>query len=279
MKDFIYNNIKNSELYVSTEIINSIIEALKKEILRNKETFLELQEIDSKHSAQVVNISTMLNILEAYKNKKTIEISEKEIILATYYGNPYITINLLMHSLYMKKAVIISIEDEMLGINKLLVNLFNSVLKNYKITEMVKLCNMLPEEEIIENQLNIRDIICIGNYETYKKLRRNNIENLRYMPFRNMVVFSEKDKYSELQYKLYQYATTNGIEIEVYDDIEVSEFIECMEMDNTIENVVVFTENDKTINDLRDNLKSVKLFINENPFKDEKFILDLIVNN
>jgi len=86
-----------------------------------------------------------------------------------------------------------------------------------------------------------------------------------------MTIYCEDSKYESIQYELYKYATTNGIEVEIYDDIELNEFIECMKLDETIENVVVFTQKEATKKVIEDKLKNKKIYINKNPFKNEKF--------
>lgn len=276
MEDFIYSNIKKPELYIGTETIKLIIEDLKNQILKNRQSFMELQKVDSKHSHQIVNIDTIIDILNTYKWQESNENSNKEIILASYYGNPYITINLLIQSLYCKKAIILAIEDEMLGTNKLLVTLFNNILEKHKISPIVKLFNMVSGKEIISVQKELKEIICIGNSQAYYELKNIGIKKIKYIPFRNMVIFSEDDKYLELQHKLYEYAITNGIDTEVYEDMSILDFIKCIRMDETLERVVVFTENSDSIKILKENLKNIKLYINKNPFNDENFVLRLI---
>lgn len=276
MEDFIYSNIKKPELYIGTESMKLIIEDLKNQILKNRQSFMELQKVDSKHCHQIVNIDTIIDIINTYKWQKSNENSNKEIILASYYGNPYITINLLIQSLYCKRAIILSIEDEMLGTNELLVTLFNNILEKYRISPMVELYNMVSRKKIVSVQEKLRDIICIGNSQAYYELKSMGIKKVKYIPFRNMVVFSEDDKYLGLQHKLYEYAITNGIDIEIYEDINILDFIKSIKIDETLESVVVFTENSDSIKILKENLKNIKLYINKNPFNDENFVLRLI---
>ena len=101
------------------------------------------------------------------------------------------------------------------------------------------------------------------------------IENLKFVPFKNMAIYTEDLKYEEIQHELYKYALTNGIEVEVYDDIEAEEFIECMELDNITENVVVLTEKENTKKIIQEQIKNKKIYVNKNPFKNENFKINL----
>ena len=64
----------------------------------------------------------------------------------------------------------------------------------------------------------------------------------------------------------------NGIEIEIYDDID--EFISCVNASEELENVLVFSEEDMEIKKCRDKIKNCKIYVNENPFKNENFKID-----
>ena len=89
-----------------------------------------------------------------------------------------------------------------------------------------------------------------------------------------MAIYCDDKNYSELQLELYKYAVKNGIEAEVYDDLE--EFIECVQDDYKLELILVFTKNEKTKEILEKELENEKLYINKNPFKNESFKIDIV---
>lgn len=76
--------------------------------------------------------------------------------------------------------------------------------------------------------------------------------------------------------ELYRYAIINGIEVEIYKDIDIEEFIECINSDAKLENIIIFTDNKEQEKKVRDEIKTGKLFINENPFKEEKYKINCI---
>ena len=271
MINFVKKHKEVNQLYINDNQKNRIIDKFKDQIINNKDTILKMQNIDITKCNQTTDISKIIELLEEYKNDEVSSSSEKDIVLASYYGTPYITVNLCMQALLQKKAIIIVIEDSMLAVNEILITIFNKILEEYKIIDLVKLFN-LPCNEDIKNILkDITSLICIGNSNTYQHYKKMKIEKLKFIPFKNMAIYSEDIKYEELQHQLYNYAITNGIEIEVYDDIEIDEFIECMELDDWIDNIVVLTQNEETKEKVKGKLKNKKIYVNQNPFKNENF--------
>ena len=275
MINFIKQYSKIKELYINKNTFNIILETVKKELINSKNTFLELAKMDMEKCNQFTNFENILFLLDTYKNENIVERKEKEVILATYYGSPYITINLCMQALLQKRLTIIAIEDSMLAINKLLIAIFNDVLNKYKISNMVKLFNLKSLEEIKQTENYVNSIICIGNSSTYYKYKKNGIKKIKYIPFKNMAIFCENDKYSELQRELYKFAGYNGIEAEIYED-DYEDFIECVNLDNKLEIAVILSESKEIIESAKNKIKNCKIYVNENPFKNQIFRLEKI---
>lgn len=138
---------------------------------------------------------------------------------------------------------------------------------------MIKLFNLIDFKQLKDLENDIEKVICIGNTNTYYKYKKGQIQNLNYIPFKNLVVFYESEKYKQIVMELYRYASMNGIEVEIYEDIE--EFVECVNADNKLDSIVVFTDNEEQEKKVKDEIKAGKLFINRNPFKEESFKVDL----
>ena len=268
MLEFIKQNLQVNELYISKDTINKITDSFKTRILENKETFLELYKIDKEKTNLEISLPTIMNLLEAYKNEE-IEDNKKELIVAKYRGNPYITVNLCMQALIKKRGTIAITQETMLGINKLLITIFNNVLEEQKIVKMITLQSNKKLEEIKEIQYKVSSIICIGDTMSYYEYYKNDIKNLKYVPFKNIALYCEDEKMSGLKYEMYRYAMKNGIEIEIFDDID--EFIGCVNVNDELENVIVFSKKDEEIEQCKNGIKKYKLYINENPFKNENF--------
>lgn len=271
MINFVNKHKEINQLYINDNQKNKIIDKFKNQIINNNDTISKMQNIDITKCNQTTDINKIIELLEEYKNEKVSSYTEKEIILASYYGTPYITANLCMQALLQKKAIIIVIEDSMLAVNEMLITIFNKILEEYKIIDLVKLFNLPSNEDIKNISKDITSLICIGNSNTYQHYKTMKVENLKFIPFKNMALYSEDIKYEELQHQLYKYAITNGIEVEVYDDIEIDEFIECMELDDWVDNIVVFTQNEETKEKVKEKLQTKKIYLNQNPFKNEDY--------
>ena len=276
MKEFIKQTKKIDNLYISNETLNKIIENFKKEIINNREAFSEIYKIDIKNCMQTANLNTMLELLELYKKEKIESLYKKKTIIASYYGNPYITLNLCMQSLIKKSAVIALIEDSMLGINKMLIYIFNNILEKFKIDRMIEIRNLADIGEVQQIQNDVDKIICIGNTNKYNNYKECAIQNLEYIPFNNMAIFCEDNKLLQLQLELYNYCVANGIEVEIYDDVNFEEFVECVKEDKRLKNIVVFTNNEETVIEAKKQIENIKLFVNKNPYKNETFKIDIV---
>lgn len=274
MIEFIKESSKIKELYIDTITLNRIIENFKKEILDNKDAFIELANLDKQKCNQIINMDSILNLLEELKNETIVERKVKEITLDSYYGSPYITINLCIQSLIQRRAILCAIEDSMLAVNKFIISIFNNILEKYKICKMIELFNLVDIEEIKEIESSVNNIICIGNSNTYYRYKKKGINKLKYIPFKNMAIFCDDDKFLELQKELYKFSTSIGIEVEIYED-DINDFIECINLDDKLENIVVFTKEEETINLIQTKIKNANIYINKNPFKDEKFKISM----
>lgn len=275
MINFVQKHKKINQLYISVNQINNTIERFKQEITKNKDLILEMQRIDITKCNQTTDINKIIELLDAYKNENVSDTPKKEIIIASYYGTPYITVNLCIQALLKRKAILLVTEDSMLAVNKVLVTIFNTILEEYKIMELVKIFNLPNFEEINNISKDVDEVICIGNSNTYQQYKKMKIENLKFIHFKNMVIYTENLKYEDIQHELYKFATTNGIEVEVYDDVELDEFIECMELDSATENVVVLTEQEETKKIIQEKIKNKKIYVNKNPFKNENFKINI----
>lgn len=273
MVDFLEYSKKNKDLYIGKDTINKIIEEYKESIIKNETIIAELYNIDKKYSDIELNIKKVIDLLELYKKEEPIEDINKKIICVTYYANPYITINLCIQSLLKKTAIIALTEDGLTKTNIILIKIFNQVLEQFKICKMIETKELNKENKtyVLSHQINT---ICVGNTNTYCYFKKNNKNELKYIRFKNMAIYSDDNEYSDLQLELYKYAVKNGIEAEIYDDLE--EFVECTKNDDKLEFIIAFTKDDKVKENLRENLEEEKLYINKNPFKNESFKIDIV---
>lgn len=277
MIDFIKENTKVNNLYLDQTDLNKIIREFKEELTENKEKIIEVYKVDSKNCMQSINFDTMLNILKTYENEQISKKNKKTIIVASYYGNPYITINLCIQALLQKKAIIAVTYDSLLGINKIIINIFNTILKKYRINSIIKLFNCVKIDEIKKMEKYIDKIICIGNTNLYYQLKKQEIEKLKYIPFKNTAIYCDEDEYLQLQLELYNYSIKVGIEAEIFEG-DIEEFIEYVNLNNELENVVILSKSSELIEKAKKEMEKHKIYVNSNPFKKEKFKLQDISN-
>ena len=119
---------------IFNKITSSVIELIKD----NKNIFIKLNKEDNEVNQFYFEIDQLIEILKKYKNTKTIKVERKKF-LVNHYGNPYITAMLCVESLMNNAEIIIGIEDFCYGINKAIINIFNDVLKSYKIDMQILL--------------------------------------------------------------------------------------------------------------------------------------------
>lgn len=273
MIEFLEYSNKFKELYIGKNTINKIIEEYKKSIIQNETVITKLYNIDKKYCDIEFNIEKIIELLEMYKKEEPIEDINKKLVCVTYYANPYITINLCIQSLLKKTAIIALTEDGLTETNMILIKIFNQVLEDFKICKMIETKALNKEEKtyILSHQINT---ICVGNTNTYWYFKKNNKKQLNYIKFKNMAIYSDDNDYLDLQLELYKYAVKNGIEAEIYDDLE--EFIECTENNNELEFIIAFVKDEKVKENLKEKLEEEKLYINKNPFKNESFKIDIV---
>lgn len=273
MLKFLEYSSKINELYIGKNTINKIIEEYKKSIIKNETIITKLYNIDKKYCDIEFNIEKTIELLEMYKKEEPIEAINKKLVCVTYYANPYITINLCIQSLLKKTAIITLTEDGLTETNMILIKIFNQVLEDFKICKMIETKELNEEEKtyILLHQINT---ICVGNTNTYWYFKKNDKNELKYIRFKNMAIYSDDNDYLDLQLELYNYAVKNGIEAEIYDDLE--QFIGCTKNDDTLEFMIVFAKDDKVKENLRKNLEEEKLYINKNPLKNETFKIDIV---
>ena len=105
---------------------NKILKEIKLEIEENKKEKKKIEKIDLQNSkkARKIEIEKIIKIIEKYKNSTIIKNKEIKNIIISYYGDPYITLELCIKSIIANNKLILAVEDFMLGINKVIVEIF-----------------------------------------------------------------------------------------------------------------------------------------------------------
>jgi len=149
----------------------------------------------------------------------------------------------------------INIDNTMLGINKLLINIINKVLKENRLQIKVELV-----EEVIGEKLVFIDRINEFN------IMKDKTEKIKFIPYEGIDMYLDNEEFEELYEKIYNYAIDMNIDVDIFDD----ESIETMVKYGKSKRKIILTKNKEIINKYRQK----DIYINENPFKEEENIFD-----
>lgn len=251
---------------ISSNIFEKIKKELKSEISDNESILLKANEIDLGVVKKHINLERITEIIDSYsleeENKKL-----TNTIAVVYNGNPYVTINLCMQSLTSKNKIILFYDDFMLGVNSVLIAIIQNVLKEYKLDDLV-LAKELSKNinfEKLANQLS--KIVVIGKSNFYKKLK---IDNKEYFPSNNAVLYCDNDEAEEVKNAIYKYSMETQEELEIVDDENLENLINTINKDEYINTIIVLTKNNTTKDIFSKKILEKEVYINQNPYKDEK---------
>lgn len=247
------------------KILNDIIEMIKD----NKKILQKLYEEDKEVFAVEFDINTLIEKLNQYKNPKVKENGSRKILLS-HYGNPYITAMLCMEAIINQTEIVIGIEDICYGINKAIVKIVNDILKEYELPVKMYLKNNVTNKDIEE--MNINEIICLGNSNSYTNFRNIKDIQVKHVPFFDIALYYDSDEFEELAENIRKYAVSNLYEIEIYDETEDFEDVIYMINHGTQKYCATILSKDKEKqNKFKQEINSQIICINENPFKKFEF--------
>ena len=259
------NNIE--EVQISSEKIIRILNEIQETIKRDNKFFKQATNIDFKRWKKNVDFDKLSNIIDKYinlvleeKNKLGIEKAEKVVV--SYYGNPYLTLNLCLQAIIYKKYVLLETGEFMLSSNNFIVNMINQILKDNRLPSLLIHCiDIEQKEKIIEN--NIKTIIIGASNYKAKYLGK-----YIYVPYNNYIMYCQDESLEELRNSIYEYASNNFFEMEVLFEEDINEVIENINLEKDCI-AIILTKDANLQNLFREKIKN-KLYINANPFIQEE---------
>ena len=249
--------------------LNQIFKNLKQQIIENTETIDELYKIDSKYTKMQINLQSFVELIEKFKNCQ-IKMQDNKTFLIHYNGNPYITLNLIILTILTKNKIILDINNCFLGINSLIIKLTNNILKQYQDEELVSIFN--------NDKHNADKIVCIDDINKYNNYLRKKINNVKFYSFNYMDFYSDSDEFENLSELIYEYANNNQIAIESYSELRIDKAINLINK-GFGKIVVVLTQNDETKKTFRETIKNKEVYINKNPFEQNKYVIGVEIFN
>lgn len=224
----------------------------------NTQIIKELLKIDSKYCKIKVDTELLKDIINNFKNQK-LDIKHQQKFFIKYNGNPCITLNLCILAILTKNIIVLDYQDNMIGINSYLIQMVNNVLKTYNTEQLIYHKKM--------NESDVEKIICIDDINQYNIYLQRSIENVKFYSFDYIDYYSDCEGYEELEYLIHKFADENKIPIEVYSELNLNEAVQMIK-NGFGKNVVVLTNNEETKKCFEENIKREKLYINQNPFKE-----------
>ncbi len=248
------------EYSINNTNLSRVFLDIVRDLESNKENIQELLKIDYKYCKIRINVNDLKEIVNRFQNEK-LDIKKEQKILIHYNGNPYITINLSILSILTKTTLVLEFDENMLGVNKFIVQTINNVLKNIGTDELVFIASENTEQ-------NVDKIICIDDINRYNMYLHKKNSKAKFYALNYMDFYSDSDNYEEIRSLIYQYCENNLIPIESYSEFQVNEAIRMIKKGNGIQ-IILLTDNKEIIEKFKININNKKIYVNKNPFEKE----------
>lgn len=226
----------------------------------------ELLKIDYKYCKIRVDLEILKQLIEEMKKEKIKEFNEQKIKIR-YNGNPYITLNISILAILTKTIIYFDCSQNMLGINRFIIRIVNSILEDFNTDKLIYLENFDDKE-----REDFDKIICIDDINKYNKYLLENNTKAKFYAFDYLDLYYDSNEFDELIELIYNYGDENQIPIESYSEFDIDEAVEMIK-EGYGNAVVVLTNSDMTKKIFRDSINNKILFINKNPHTRKKVIL------
>lgn len=265
-KNTITRNI-NKELFEN--ILNSII----KNIIENRKLIQKSNSIDLKYYDFNISIDILKSIIQESKNKSVYEDKKEKSIVVLNEGNPYVTLLLCIDAIRTNNKIIILLDDKCLALNTIIVNIVKQTLEDYRIKNTIHMCNLVANNMVLENIDDIDKIICIKNKNDYLYFKENNVENVDFYGYENVEIYCDCEELIEIEKIILEYGYQKDINIDICECESVEESIEYINTCGSGYCSVILTKSDENGELFKKSVNSQNVYVNESPFKYEKFNL------
>lgn len=257
--------LKKKSIKISNDTFKKICRDLKIELKENKNEIEKLNKLDYEYNKKVVYLDRLIERIDFYKEKKIIE-KETYNNVVSYYGDPCNTIDIILSAILNCQLVNILIEDICLGVNKLIVTLYQEILKEYKLYDIVSLNSSVSKNDIEKQKEIIDYMYFLGNKNFYLICKNIDKLNMQYIPFNNIDIYCENEELYDLSKEIFNVCFENGIESEIYDEMEIDEVIKILNNYGEKYCSVILTKDKNKAELFKEKVKSKYVIINENPF-------------
>ncbi|MCI8291129.1 MAG: hypothetical protein HFJ25_02600 [Clostridia bacterium] len=257
---------KKKNFKISNDVFRKIIKDLKSEIKENKKEIAKLNEVDYEYNKKIVYIDKIIEAIDYFNEKEVCEKETKNLIVA-YYGDPCVTVQLCLSALMNCQMLNLVIDDFCLGVNKLIVELYKEILREYRVFDIISFNNYDNRESIEENKEIIDKMYCLGNKNIYTVCKSIKDLEIEYVPFNVIDIYCENENFYELAREIFNCCYEEGIESEIHEDMPFDDTIEMLNEYGENYCSVILTKNEDYMRRFKNEVKSKYIFVNENPFK------------
>lgn len=254
-----------SRYALTPKLLNDFLEDLKEMILKNSNSIMGCNREDVKSYKKQIKIKELLSIIDEYKNSECFP-AEDERKIVIYKGDPYLTLHLCMQALIKRNKVLLFHEEFMIGVNEIIIQLFNKVLKEYNIFNLINEISNYTINEVKKIENYFDQIIVIGDTTSYQSL---DSKSIKFYPYNNIMLYCDTKDLEKLQEAIYLYANENQYEIEILYEENIDDAINIINSDEFVNVAVLLTRNVKNKEKFETEVKNKDVFVNENPFKKE----------
>lgn len=255
--------------YTLTETeLKAFLDRLKEVIIKNKYLINEANKEDLKHSRKQIKIKEFIDIIEKYKQTQGFLTKENERKIVIYKGEPYLTLHIYLQAYTQKTKVMLINQNFMNGVNAILFNIFNQVLAEYNITNLIDNITSFSMQKYLEIKDAYNQTIVIGDSTIYQLLEKSE-NNIKFFPYNNIAIYCEDEKLEQLEEAIYIYANENQCEIETIYADKLDDVIKIINNDTFKSMAVLITQNNENREKFFYEIKNKEIFVNENPFKKE----------
>lgn len=253
--------------YTLTEnTLNDFINKLKELIKENSNLIMDANKDDIKHNKKQIKVKELVEIVEKYRRKECI-LKDDERKIVIYKGDPYLTLHICMQAITQRTKVLLIEENFMLGVNAVLLQIIEKLLKEYNISNLINKFDDFNSKDFGKIKSFYDEVIVIGNTTIYQMLE--NEDNVKFYPYNNIALYCDSDELEMLQEAIYVYANENQYETEIIYTENFDEVIELINCDDTKSIAVLLTKDDSKRERFFYDIKNKEIFVNENPFKKE----------
>ena len=254
-----------SRYALTTKLLNDFFVDLKDCILKNSNLIMGCNREDVKSYRKQIKIKELFNIIDEYKQSECI-LAEDERKIVVYKGDPYLTLHLCIQALIRRNKVLLFHEKFMLGVNEIIIKIFNNVLKSYNIYNLINEISNYTVKEIKKIENYFDEIIVIGDTTSYQALENDSI---KFYPYNNIMLYCDTKELEKLQEAIFIYANENQYEIEILYEENIDDIINIINSDVFVNVAVLLTRNPQNKEKFEKNIKDKEIYVNDNPFKKE----------